>query len=118
MKKNKQRRFMQKTVLDEIIKSEKEAEAVIQEARNMAAEIISKADAEYNSSIASSREENQKKIQNDIHDAQKKADEAFQSAIEQAEKENSDFFAMNEKRTDSVSQAITDKILKPEYEKE
>lgn len=108
---------MQKTVLNEIIKSEKEAEAVIQEARGKAAEIVSKADAEYNSSISSAREENQKKIQEEIRKAHDKASESFTAAVKDAEKENSAFFEESKERTDSVAKNIAESLLKPEYDK-
>jgi vacuolar-type H+-ATPase subunit H len=108
---------MQKTVLSEIIKSEKEAEAVIQDARKKAAEIVSKADAEYNSSISGAREKNQKKIQEEISEAHKRASESFAEAVKDAEKENSDFFAESKERTDSVAKDIAESLLKPEFEK-
>lgn len=108
---------MQKTVLNEIIKSEKEAEAVIQEAREKASEIVSKADAEYKSSITGAREENQKKIQEEIQKAHDKASESFAAAVKEAEKENSDFFEQSKERTDSVAKDIAESLLKPEFDK-
>ncbi len=108
---------MQKTVLSEIIKSEKEAEAIIQEAREKAAEIISKADAEYNNAVSKAREDSQKRIQEEIQAAQGKAVEAFKTAVEEAEKENSEFFASSEGRTDAVAEKITETLLKPEFDK-
>ena len=52
---------MQKSVLEEIINAEKEAEKLIQQAREKAGEIISAADADYNQSVMSAKEEAQKR---------------------------------------------------------
>jgi len=109
---------MQKTVLEEIIKTEKEAEAIIQQAREKAGSIIAAADADYNNALLSAKEESRIKIQSSINSAQEKAESDFISAVKDAENENLAFFEKSSDRTDTIADLITDMLIKPEYERE
>ena len=109
---------MQKIVLDEIIKAEKDAENIVQQAREKAAEIVAQADSDYNKAIISAREESQKKIQDSVAAAKDKAVLALNKAIEQAEKDNLAFLEKSSERTDAIANIIVDMLLKPEYEQE
>ena len=108
---------MQKIVLDEIIKAEKEAESIVQQAREKAVEIVSQADADYNQAITLAKEESQKKIQDSVAAAKDKAGLALAKAIEQAEGDNSTFLEKSNEKTDAIAGRIVDMLLKPEYER-
>ena len=107
---------MQKIVLEEIIKAEKEAEKIVQQAREEAIEIVAKADAEYNQAITLAKEETHKKIQDSVASAKQKAGEALAKAVKDAETENSVFLEKSYAQTDKVAKNILDMLLKPEYE--
>ena len=117
VKKNKST-AMQKTVLEEIINAEKEAEKITSQAQEKASGIISAADTDYNTSIAKAKENAQKTLQDAIHAATKKTEENFAAAVSEAEKENREFLEKSSARTEEIAELITAMLIKPEYERE
>ncbi|MCL2705339.1 MAG: hypothetical protein FWE72_03920 [Spirochaetaceae bacterium] len=109
---------MQKIVLDEIIKAEKESEKIVQQAREKAVEIISNAESAYNQAIVLAKEESQKKIQDSVATAKQQAESDLAKAIKDAEDENSAFLEKSYEQADKVAGAIVEMLVKPEYEKE
>jgi len=108
---------MQKTVIDEIIQTEKEAEQTILAARKRAAEIISKADIDYNQSITQAKEEVRVKIQEAVAAAQERALSNFNKALKDSEEENSLFLENSFDQIEAVAEKIAKKIIRPEYER-
>ena len=109
---------MQKIVLDEIIKAEREAEKIVQQSRKEAAEIVAKADSDYTQAIALAKEESHKNIQDSIIAAKQKAENALAKAIKDAEDENSILLEKSCEQADKVANQIVEMLLKPEYERE
>jgi vacuolar-type H+-ATPase subunit H len=109
---------MQKIVLDEIIKAEKEAEKTVQQAREKAVEIVAKADSEYNQTVVLAKEESHKKIQDTLAAAKQKAENDLAKAIKDSEDKNLFFLEKSYEQADKVAGSIVEMLVKPEYEKE
>lgn len=109
---------MQKTVLEEILKAEKDAEAIIKQARDKATEIIAAAESDYNKVLSQAKEEAQQEIQNSIKIAKEKAEKDFENAVKEENAENLVFLQQSSEKTDAVAEKIVQSLLTPEYEKE
>jgi vacuolar-type H+-ATPase subunit H len=109
---------MQKVVLDEIIKAEKDAEKIVEDARTKAAEIVSIAEADYNRAIIEAKESAQKRVQDSAIAAKAKAEEDFAKAVKQTEEENTAFLEKSYAKTEEIANRITEMLLRPEYERE
>jgi len=109
---------MQKIILDEIIKAEKEAEKTVQQTKQKAAEIVAKADTDYSQAVSLAKEESTKKIQESVADAKQKAEKNLVKSIKDAEDENLAFLEKSFNQTEKVADHIVDMLLKSEYERE
>lgn len=109
---------MQKIVLEEILKAEKDAEAIIKQARDKAIEIVAVAESDYNKVVSQTKEDAQLQIQNSIKVAKAKAEKDFEIAVKEEEAENLVFLQQSSEKTDAVAEKIVKSLLTPEYEKE
>ncbi len=105
-------------IIDEVLKAEKNAEKIIQEARRSVTELKKRIESENSQKISMTQNEAQKLVQNSIAKAKIEAEEAYKLAMKQIEEKNADFMNNIEKNFDITIDTIMNLITTPEYTRE
>ena len=105
-------------VIDEILKTEKKSEKIIEEARKKEAELLQSVEDENNRIITMAQKDAQALIQKSVILAKEQAERECQDALGKAKSENEEFLRQNEKQLDSTIHEIIRFIVTPEYRRD
>ncbi|MBN1696382.1 MAG: hypothetical protein JW881_02605 [Spirochaetales bacterium] len=105
-------------IVDEVLKAEEEAEAVVKDARQKAMEMKTNAENRVSDKMKKAKEDAQISIQNAVKTAKDQARAAHEKAIKEAEEANNEFYKKNEKKIRLVIDEVARLILIPEYDRD
>ena len=102
-------------IVDEVLKAEKEAEAIVAKAQEEAARLKSNIEMEISQKIKIAKQEAQAIIQKTVADTREAVQENYATAIKAAEEKNRDFLTQNQGQIDQITKNIISLIMTPEY---
>jgi len=109
---------MQEEIVDEVLKVEKNAEEIVNKAREEASLNKNNLEIELDEKIKTAKNEAQKYIQESVKKAKEEADKKYNQALCEAERKNQLFLKENENKLQTVTEDIVKFIITPEYLRE
>jgi vacuolar-type H+-ATPase subunit H len=103
-------------IVEQVLKTEAQAEKILQDARRQAAELKTQLENEIAQSIKQARLESQKQVQEQVRKAQEQAAENRTRALRTAEEESRHL--LEDVKVDSLVEEVTLFVIKPEFRKD
>jgi vacuolar-type H+-ATPase subunit H len=105
-------------IVEQVLKTEEEAEKILQEARRKAAELKTRGENEVSLKIKQARQEAQQKVQEAVLAAQQQAEESRRQTLEEAEAESRHLLAEGTDKLASLVEEVAAFVVKPEFRKD
>lgn len=105
-------------IVEQVLKTEEQAEKILQEARKQAAELKTRLESEISQSIKKARAGAQRRVQESILAAQQQAEESRRKALKEAEAESVHFMESGKDKLDSLIEEVAVFVTKPEFRKD
>ena len=105
-------------IVDDVLKAEEQAEAVIQQAREKAQHLQNSVENTLSDKLKKAREDAQNRIRETVELSKARADKKYREVLEKAEEDNKEFLKENSDKVNRIIDDIVKLIITPEYKRE